>query len=102
MSNQFKLGGRPIVYQPQIAGVTAATTSAAFSSQTRYVRIGVTGGAVTDAVKYIVSQTGVSTVATAFATLGSGNVEYVAVSPGQQLVVQPTATALTVSVTEIE
>jgi hypothetical protein len=53
-------------------------------------------------VKYVVSATGTSTVGTAFATLGSGNVEYIGVSPGQQLVVQPTAAALTVSLTEIE
>jgi hypothetical protein len=100
--NQHKLAPRAIVYQAQVTGGTAAVTSPTFSAQTRYVRIGASGGAVTDRVNYIISQTGTSTVATAFATLASGNYEFVGVSPGQQAVVHPTAAAVVVTITEGE
>jgi hypothetical protein len=102
MSNQYRVAPRAIGYQAVVTGTTAATTSAAFSAQTRYIRLGATGGAVTDRVNYIISQTGVSTVATAYSTLPSGNVEFVGVSPGQQAVVQPSAAAVVVTITELE
>jgi hypothetical protein len=99
---QFRIAPRQIVNQAVITGGSAAVTSPAFSAQTRYIRLGASGGAVTDRVNYIISQPGVSTVATAYSTLPSGSIEFVAVSPGQQAVVMPSAGAVVVTITEVE
>jgi len=99
-----KMNLRPIVYQTVGTGTTVAQTSPPFSAQTRYLRIAVAGGSSADAMKYLVSQTGVSTCGTAYSVLGNQWLEYVAVSPGQQIVFQPLAavTSLTFTITEME
>jgi hypothetical protein len=99
MSNQPRSGLRQVLFQAIITATTAATTCAAFSSQTRYVRLGVGGGAVTDSAKYYVTGVGGTT---AYSILPSGSYETIGVTPGSQLTITPTGTAVIVSVTELE
>jgi hypothetical protein len=99
MSNQPRAGLWQVSYQSIITATTAATTCAAFSSQTRFVRLGVGGGAATDSAKYFVTGVGGTT---AYSILPSGSYEVIGVTPGSQLTVTPTGTAVIVSVTELE
>jgi hypothetical protein len=103
MATQFRNGTRVIVEQARIAATTGADTlSAAFSSQTRYARVGVAPGGAGTA--YIIASFGAGTPATSTSSpvIPAGWVETYAVGAGEKVAIKAVGSALTVSVTEVE
>src|SRR6266516_1222303 len=103
MANQFRGGLRPIVYQTQVAPTpTADTLSAAFSAQTRYVRIAV--GPVTGATAYVMATFGAGTPATGTSSMYIPTLwaEVFAVGPGEKVALKSVGTTAPISITEFE
>jgi hypothetical protein len=103
MANQFRIASRPIVYQANVAPTTTADSlSSAFSSQTRYVRLGVANGGAGTAYVLATFGSGTPATGTSASILPAGYAEVFAVSAGEKVAVQSRGSALTVSITEVE
>jgi len=90
---------RPNIEQTVITTTGTSQQCTAFGSQTYCVRLGVSSSVAADGVYYSV---GGSPTATAnSAHLSAGNVEYIAVRPGEKIAFLDQAGALKVTVTEM-
>src|SRR5262249_36213870 len=100
---QFRNATRVIVAQPQAVTTTASDVlSSAFSSQTRYVRLGVAPGGAGTAFVLVSFGPGPPATSTASLILPAGWTETFGAGAGEKVALKAVGTGLTVSVTEVE
>jgi hypothetical protein len=98
---QFRIAPRPIVAQAwAVTTAGSDTLSSAFSSQTRYVRLGVAPATTA----YVLATFGAGTPATSTASIiiPAGTAEVFAVGAGEKVAIKSSTGAITCSITEVE